>query len=374
MILFFFIHSFCPLFLFCPYLFFFLGYTGFHIFRYLVSSLLYSLLLSFHLASLFHWLLSSFLAFYLLLFNRFFISSSHSFFIILYFIPTLIHCTFHLCFSSVPLLSFCSFFFLSFFLFFFLHGSYISSFLCFIQSPIHSYFPWVFFTSQLYSIIIISCFSSYITYLFFIQSFIHSWFHSISIPLFIHSLFYSSFTFSVFSSFPFIFISDHFFLSFTFFNIFLIKSFSVSPWFSFFTNLGSSASSTEADIDTRLTNAWTAIDKLSVIWKSDLTDKMKPKQCTTWTLTKRLEKKLDSNYTRMLRAILNKSWRQHPTKPQLFGHLSPITKTIKVRRTRHVGHCWRSREELISDVLLWTPSYGRAKTGRPSSNLHAAAL
>ena len=29
--------------------------------------------------------------------------------------------------------------------------------------------------------------------------------------------------------------------------------------------------------------------------------------CTTWTLTKRLEKKLDGNYTRMLRAILNKS-------------------------------------------------------------------
>ena len=32
--------------------------------------------------------------------------------------------------------------------------------------------------------------------------------------------------------------------------------------------------------------------------------------CTTWTLTKPLEKKLDGNYTRMLRAILNKSWRQ----------------------------------------------------------------
>ena len=31
--------------------------------------------------------------------------------------------------------------------------------------------------------------------------------------------------------------------------------------------------------------------------------------CTTWTLTKRLEKKLDGNYTKMLRAILNKSWR-----------------------------------------------------------------
>ena len=56
---------------------------------------------------------------------------------------------------------------------------------------------------------------------------------------------------------------------------------------------------------------------------------------------------------------------EHPTKPQLYGHLPPITKTIKVRRTRHAGHCWRSRDELIS-VLLWTPSYGRAKAGRPA--------
>ena len=88
--------------------------------------------------------------------------------------------------------------------------------------------------------------------------------------------------------------------------------------------------------------------------------------CTTWTLTKRLEKKLDANYTRMLRVILNKSWRQHPTRHQLYGNLPPITKTIQVRRTRHAGHCWRSRDDLISDVLQWTPTYGRAKAGRPA--------
>ena len=125
----------------------------------------------------------------------------------------------------------------------------------------------------------------------------------------------------------------------------------------------------------RLTKAWAAINRLSIIWKSDLTDKIKrsffqtavvsilPYGCTTWTLTKRLEKKLDGNYTRMLRAILNKSWRQHPTRHQLYHHLPYITKTIQVRRTIH---CWRSRGELISDVLLWTPTYGRAKTGQPA--------
>ena len=145
-----------------------------------------------------------------------------------------------------------------------------------------------------------------------------------------------------------------------------------------FTHLGSSASSTEKDIDTRLTKAWTAIDRLSIIWKSDLKDKMKRSffqaavvsillyACSTWTLTKRLKKKLDGNYTRMLRAILNKSCRQHLTRHQLNGHLPPITKTIQVRRTRHAGHCWRSKDELISDVLLWTPEYGQAKAGRPA--------
>ena len=52
--------------------------------------------------------------------------------------------------------------------------------------------------------------------------------------------------------------------------------------------------------------------------------------CTIWTLTKRLEKKLDGNYTRMLRAILNKSWRQHLTSHPLYGHLPPITKLYKL--------------------------------------------
>ena len=134
-----------------------------------------------------------------------------------------------------------------------------------------------------------------------------------------------------------------------------------------FTYLGSSVSSTEKDIDTRLTKAWTANDRLSIIWTSDLTDKMKRSffqaavvsillyGCTTWTLTKRLEKKLDGNYIRMLRAILNKSRRQHPTRHQLYGHLPPTTKTIQARQTRHAGHCWRNRDELISDALLWTP-------------------
>ena len=117
-----------------------------------------------------------------------------------------------------------------------------------------------------------------------------------------------------------------------------------------------------------------------IIRKSDLADKMKRSffqaavvsivlyGCTTWTLTKRLEKKLDGNYTRMLRAILNKSWRQHPTRYQLYGHLPPITKTIKVRILQEKqgrAHKWCTP----MDPRIW-PS----KSKTTSTNIHSAAM
>ena len=55
---------------------------------------------------------------------------------------------------------------------------------------------------------------------------------------------------------------------------------------------------------------------------------------------------------------------QHPTRHQLYVHRPPITKTIQTRRTRHAGHYWRSKDEIVSDVLLWTPAYGQSKAGR----------
>ena len=76
---------------------------------------------------------------------------------------------------------------------------------------------------------------------------------------------------------------------------------------------------------------------------------------TTWSL---------GNCTRMLGVILNKSKKQHPPKQQLYGHSPSISKTIKVRQTRHAGRSWKSKDKLISDVLLWTPSHGRASVSR----------
>ena len=88
--------------------------------------------------------------------------------------------------------------------------------------------------------------------------------------------------------------------------------------------------------------------------------------CTTSTLTKRIERKPDGDCKRMLRVILNKSWKQQPTKQELNSHLLPISKTIPVRQTRQARYCWKCKNEHINYVLLWTPAHGRTSVGRPA--------
>ena len=153
-----------------------------------------------------------------------------------------------------------------------------------------------------------------------------------------------------------------------------------------FTYLGSSVSSTEKDTDTRLTKAWTAIDRLSIIWKSDLTDKMKRSffqaavvsillyGCTTWTLTKRLTKKLDGNYTRMLRTILNKSWRQHP--PQDTNYTAtclPLRKLYKLDEPDTQDTAGEARTNSLV-VYFYGPPHMASKSRTISSNIHTAAM
>ena len=91
-----------------------------------------------------------------------------------------------------------------------------------------------------------------------------------------------------------------------------------------------------------------------------------PYGCTTWTLTKSLGKKLDGNCRRMLCAVLKKSWKQHLTKQQMYGHLPPISQTIQERGGRHVGHCLWSKDEFISNALLWTTTHGHTSVSQPA--------
>ena len=86
----------------------------------------------------------------------------------------------------------------------------------------------------------------------------------------------------------------------------------------------------------------------------------------TLSLSLSLSLSKNGNCTRILRAISNKFCKKHPTKQLLYGLLPIISKTIQIRRTRHARHCCKGKDELISDILLWTPSHGRTSIGRPA--------
>ena len=93
-----------------------------------------------------------------------------------------------------------------------------------------------------------------------------------------------------------------------------------------FIYLGSEIDSTDKEIKVRIAQSWAALDKLSSIWKSPLSTNLKRNfframvesvllyGSEAWPLTKKQEKKLDETYTKMLRAILNISWKEHPSK------------------------------------------------------------
>ena len=99
-------------------------------------------------------------------------------------------------------------------------------------------------------------------------------------------------------------------------------------------------SSTENDISIQLAKTCIAIGRLSIMWMSDFSDKIKRNffpaavvsillhRCTPLMLTERMEKNLDGNCSQILLAISYKSWKQHPTKQQLYVHLPPILHTI----------------------------------------------
>ena len=60
------------------------------------------------------------------------------------------------------------------------------------------------------------------------------------------------------------------------------------------------------------------------------------------------------------------SSKQHSSKQLPYSHLPFILQTIQVRWTQHAGHCWRSKDELIINILLWTPTHGHTSVSWPA--------
>ena len=110
------------------------------------------------------------------------------------------------------------------------------------------------------------------------------------------------------------------------------------------------AASIEKDIQIRIAKAWSALNSMQEIWKSKIPDKLKRHFFRTavesvlvygaisWTLTSKLEGKIDVAYTRMLRAALNKSWREYLTNKELYRNIPKISLDKRKQRLRFAGH------------------------------------
>ena len=139
--------------------------------------------------------------------------------------------------------------------------------------------------------------------------------------------------------------------------------------------LGSFISSSEKDFLTRKGKAWAACNAMNKLWSSCLDRNFKLRifktaiepillyGSETWTLSKKLEKRLDGTYTRLLMRVQNISWKSHPTKAYIYNTLPPVSSLVQTRRVRFAGHCCRADQEVISDLLLWKPN-SQNKRGR----------
>ena len=141
--------------------------------------------------------------------------------------------------------------------------------------------------------------------------------------------------------------------------------------------------STAKDIKVRKAKAWTALNGMEKIWKSDISRALKERFFTAtvesvllygskaWSMTSAMEKSLNGCYTRMLRAAFNISWRDHLTNEELYLSIPQVTEKVRSRRLQLAGHCFRHPELPAHDVLLWQPKHGNRGRGRPAVNFPA---
>ena len=62
----------------------------------------------------------------------------------------------------------------------------------------------------------------------------------------------------------------------------------------------------------------------------------------------------------MLRVVKNVTWRQRIASEVLYAGLPVISTTVSLRFS---GHCWRSKNEVVSDLVLWEPKHGKRSVG-----------
>ena len=145
-----------------------------------------------------------------------------------------------------------------------------------------------------------------------------------------------------------------------------------------FVYLGSWIDTTWQDIKVRKGQAWAALNKMDSIWKSSLSRETKIGifrataeyvllyGSEAWTSNKKVNKSLNGCYTRMLRKVLNVSWKQHLTNQQLYRTVPPVSSTIRQRRLKFAGHSVRQKDQNVSELVLWEPTHGTKSKGGQS--------
>ena len=114
----------------------------------------------------------------------------------------------------------------------------------------------------------------------------------------------------------------------------------------------------------RIGSAWSALNMLTPIWKSNLDVSIKREifranvesvlthSSQARTLTKSLENKLNGAYTPMLRAALKVYWPQSVINKKLYNDLPKLAETIRYRRLAFSGHIWRHDEAIAHNLIL----------------------
>ena len=144
-----------------------------------------------------------------------------------------------------------------------------------------------------------------------------------------------------------------------------------------FQYLGSWVDNSEKDLKVRKALAWKASNKMSKLWKSNLSGSLKISffraavesillyGAEGWTLTEQLEARLDGCYTRLLMRVRNMNWRDHPSKEQIYGDLPKVSEVVRARRLNFAAHCARRLNEPVSRLVFWNPTQGTRSQGRP---------
>ena len=158
-----------------------------------------------------------------------------------------------------------------------------------------------------------------------------------------------------------------------------------------FTYLGSIVASdrdAEADVRCRIGRAATVFKRMTSIWSSKaITTRTKIRlystlvlptaiyAAETWKLTYKIAHKLNVLHQCCLRKILHISYRDRVTNEEVLRRAEQhsLQAIVTERRLRLAGHMLRMPEErLAKTAMMWTPSNGKRKRGRPKKTWRSA--